>query len=216
MEGTLDNEALIAQMVREAKPANIEEDMVGEVVHRGDEGQPAPMVVKEISSAGYVWVWETRTFEQLPILSYMLPQKLRERREDGSYRFTTVDPGQKEKKGTYKCLLHAEDPNREHYAEMGFRTCPAGQLRNEHQVDLHMQKRHKAEWATIKAERDKKEKAEDRALQRLLLASQIKASETPVETPQESEGFACSECKFIGKTEEGLKTHITRMHKKKK
>jgi len=172
------NEALIQQMLRDAKKASEPGDLAtNPIIHKGDADLQAPMTVKEVSSAGYVWVWDTRTYEKIPIIYYMLHSKLRTRRPDGSFRFTTVDPKQLPKRGTTKCLLHAESKNREHYNELGFRVCPKDNITNQYQLEQHMKKKHPQEWATIEQERIRKEKEEDRALQHLLLTSQMNKGE---------------------------------------
>ena len=199
------NEALIAEMLRDAKVVEIPSQLTREpVIHRGDAELAAPMTVKEISSAGYVWVWDSRSFEKIPILYYMLPSKLRQRRPDGSYRFTTTDPGKQPARGTIKCMLHPDGENRKHYDELGFRVCPKDNMTNNYQMQQHMIKKHPQEWKAIKEEKETKEKDEDRQLQRLLLASQLpKEKEKIAEDAQEIEqvpqimsdtSFVCEKC----------------------
>lgn len=177
-----EREALIQEMLRDAESQKTElpSELTREpVIHRGDEDLPAPMVVNKITSAGYVYVWDTRSYEKIPILYYMLPSKMRQRREDGSYRFTTLDPGKKPKRGTYKCLLHKDAPDRARYDELGFRVCPKDNLTNQYQVGRHMKLKHPAEWNAIEDERKERERKEDRELQRMLIG---KVAEKPTET----------------------------------
>src|SRR3989304_1869865 len=123
------NEALIAEMLRDAEKTKVEGELdKNPVIHKGDAELPAPMTVKQISGAGYVWMYDSRTGEKLPCLYYMLPQKLRTRRPDGSFRFTTTDPGFRPKAGTILCMLHPKGENREHYNELGFRICKKANL----------------------------------------------------------------------------------------
>lgn len=173
-EDTLENEALIAEMLRDAKKAELPSDLKSNpVISRGGTDSP-PMTVKEISSSGHVWVWDSRTYERIPILYYMLPSKLRQRREDGSFRFTTTDPKKLPARGTIKCMLHKDGELREHYDAMGFRVCKKENLTNPHQLNEHMRKKHPQEWAAIKSEKEETERLEDRELQRMLLKSQLK------------------------------------------
>jgi len=176
----IENEALVQQMLRDAKPAKVESDLEkNPVIHKGDIEQPAPMVVSKLSNSGYVWIYDTRTGEQIPCIYYLVPVKMRQKRTDGSFKFTTVDPGFRPKKGTFKCMLHPESENRAHFNELGFRTCNKSNLINKYQLNQHMKKKHPQEWAAIESERIDREKEEDRALQRLLLASQLKTIERP-------------------------------------
>lgn len=167
-----ENENLIQEMLREAQPAKVEGDLSkNPIIHRGSEELPVPMVVKEIKSSGYVWIYDTRTGERIPCIYYMVAQKMRERRQDGSYRFTTKDPGFRPKKGSVICMLHPDHPNRAHYDDLGFRVCKKSNLINEFQMKQHMLRKHPQEWKAIQDEEKEQEKREDRALQRAILAA---------------------------------------------
>ena len=176
-EDTQEREALIQEMLRDAEktepPSELKENPV---IHRGDETQPAPMTVREMTSAGYVWIWDTRTFERSRCLSYMVPQKMRQRRKDGSYVYTTNDPKRLPKRGKLKCLLHPDSPNRKQYDDMGFRVCMKDGIMNRHQQEMHMLKKHPQEWAAIKEERERIEREEDRELRRALIKQQMNPS----------------------------------------
>ena len=208
-----ENEALIAEMLRDAKKVELPGELTrNPVIHKGDERQPAPMTVKEISSAGYVYIWETDTYEKVPVLYYMLAQKLRQRRPDGSFRFTTIDPHKQPKRGTIKCMLHEESENRKHYDELGFRTCPKSNITNPYQLTQHMKKRHPQEWAAIEQESKAKEREEDRSLQKLLLAQQLgKLEKDNEEITAGKMQFKCNACgkdfKYKKTYNEHMKTH---------
>ncbi len=164
-----DNESLIEEALRDAKLINLPSELKREpVIHRGDEELDAPMTVKELTSAGYVYIWDSRTFERAPVLYYMLPSVLRRRRDDGSYIWTTNDPKQLPKRGTMKCLLHKDDPDRLEYDKMGFRVCKKSLIPNAFEVKQHMLKKHPKEWDSIEDAREDKERQEDRAAQRAL------------------------------------------------
>ena len=162
-----ENEVLIADMIRGSnKVENPEESTV---LHKGDEDLPAPMVARKISGPKRLYVWNTRTYEKVPILYYMLGQKLRQRRLDGSLMFTGINPGKPFKMGEVKCHLHPSNENRAHYDDMGLKECKKENIINVHQLRLHMLKKHPQEWAAIEEERKDKEKQEDRDFQRNLL-----------------------------------------------
>ena len=164
-----DNESLIAEQLRDAKlvelPSELKENPV---IHRGDETLDAPMTVKELTSAGYVYVYDSRTFERAPVLYYMLASILRRRRPDGSFIWTTNDPKKLPKRGTMKCLLHKDSPDRRLYDEMGFRTCTKSLIPNAFEVKQHMTLKHPKEWQAIEDLRKERERQEDRAAQKTL------------------------------------------------
>jgi len=169
MDTLQDNEGLIQEALRDAKLVELPSELKkNPVIHKGDEELDVPMTVKELTSAGYVYVWDSRTFERAPVLYYMLPSILRRRREDGSFIWTTNDPKQLPKRGILKCLLHKDSPDRAKYDEMGFRTCTRGHIPNAFEVKQHMMKKHPKEWQSIEDERKEKERQEDRAAQRAL------------------------------------------------
>ncbi len=164
-----DNEALIAEMVRDAKDIEVPSNLKSNpVIHKGDETLEAPMTVKELTHAGYAEIWDTRTYKWAPVLKYMLTQKLRERRLDGSFIWTANNPHKPFKGGHMKCLLHKDSPDRAEYDKMGLRTCKKSNIPNTHEVKLHMLKKHSKEWATIEDMRKERERQEDRAAQKTL------------------------------------------------
>lgn len=162
---------LIEAMVDRAEKAEESGSMkAGDVISRGDEKAPAPMVVSQVSSAGYYWIYDTRTGERSKANKNMIPQLLRAKRPDGSLIFTITKPPFEPKRGTIKCMLHKDDPNRKHYDEMGLPTCIAGSIPSKHQLVVHMQKKHKTAWEAIEYERKERERQEDRELQKSLLS----------------------------------------------
>ena len=180
---TQDNESLIQEALRDAKLVDLPSELKeNPVIHRGDETLDAPMTVKELSSAGYVYVWDSRTYERAPVLYYMLPSILRYRREDGSFIWTTNDPKKLPMRGTHKCLLHKDSPNRNEYDKMGLRTCKKSNIINDYEVKQHMSKKHPKEWQAIEDMRKEKERQEDRAFQRTLyeaVGEKAKSDGTP-------------------------------------
>jgi len=165
-----DNEKQIEEMILDAEvarePGELQEK---DVVHKGDDELPSTMKAIEVKSAGWVYIYDTRTGDRSLCNRNMLPQHLRKKREDGSKVFTTVDPGFRPPQGTLKCMLHKDSPDRAHYDELGLATCTKDNLKSKYQVIRHMQKRHKMEWETIEQERKDIEKDEDRMFQRLMM-----------------------------------------------
>ena len=167
-EDTTNNDVLIEEMLRDAKEAP-EPGTLDKVIHRGDEKQPAPMTLAELSSAGWVYIYENTDGQRSTANRNMLPELLKVKNKDGKPRFTTRKPSYSPKLGTLKCLLHADDPNRAHYSEIGLATCRKSNLTSPYMVTQHMRKRHPVEWQTIEKERTDKEKQEDREFQHALL-----------------------------------------------
>jgi hypothetical protein len=164
-----DNQALLEEMLSKAQIAP-EPGTMEKVINDGaGENALPPMVSNSLKSAGYVYIWDNRTGERSVTNRNMLPMQLRKKRPDGSVVFTTIDPHIKPLRGTYKCMLHPDDPNRKHYDELGLATCRKATLTSPYQVKRHMQKRHKVEYETIEEERKEKERQEDRAFQRKVM-----------------------------------------------
>lgn len=140
------------------------------VVHRGDEELPAPMAMARLESAGYVYIYDTRTGERSLTNRNMLPMQLKKSRPDGAPLFTAKNPGISPKRGKFRCLLHAEHADRPHYDAMGLPTCRKAGILSPYEVQRHMEHRHRVEWGAIEKDRNDREKEEERAFQRGLLA----------------------------------------------
>src|SRR3990167_551583 len=91
------------------------------------------------------------TLDGEPILfpAYMVEAILSKQR-DGKYLFVS-DPGRapEYKRGTVKCFLHIDAPERVILEEIGLgsKECPAGSLASTHSKRIHALRRHKDEWA---------------------------------------------------------------------
>jgi len=155
----------------------------GQMVDTGDVKAPVPMATAELTSAGWCYIYDTRTGDRSRCNRNMLTQHLKLKRPDGTAIFTTVDPHIPVKVGAYKCLLHADNPNRKHYDGMGLPTCRKANLTSPFQVRRHMMKRHPQEWATIEQERTDAEKQHDREFQEKML-SRVAEAPKPVGTPE--------------------------------
>lgn len=157
----------LEELLRGTKSVGEPGEDLNEIIQKGTEDKPEIGGMK-VTSAGYTIVYDTKTGVDSIINNNNLPAILRKKRLDGSYVFglkQTVKPVV----GTFKCLLHTDDPNRDHYNAMGFAVCPKDNLASPYQVMRHMQKRHKTEWGAIDQERKDAEKKEDRDFQRALM-----------------------------------------------
>jgi len=135
-----------------------------------DKNLDVQMTPTQLKSAGYVIIYDTRTHEPSVCSRNNLRHNLEKRRPDGTLVFTTTKPTTLAKRGTFKCMLHPESPNREHYTELGLPSCPKANLTSPYQVIRHMQKRHKVEYATIKEEEARLEKEKEREFREALMA----------------------------------------------
>lgn len=143
--------------------------VVDKILSTGNDGQSLPTAISSISGNDYVWIYDTKTHERSKTTKNMLATQLRKLRPDGSRIFTTSKPKEQPVRGSLKCMLHVDDPNRSHYDDLGFTTCNKNNLTSPYQVKRHMQKKHKDEYAAIveekqleKEEREEANKERDR------------------------------------------------------
>jgi hypothetical protein len=135
-----------------------------------------------VQSAGYVYIWDTETGKSSVCNRNMLTSTLGKTRKDGSRVFTTIKPNFEPHGGEFKCMLHAEDENREHYNSLGLAVCPKDDLDSPYQVTRHMQTRHSQEWSTIEDINSTTQREEDREFQRLLLQAAAQGVSSPTPT----------------------------------
>jgi hypothetical protein len=153
----VENQVLVEEMLKAKAAPEPMDSLKDRVVHDGnDDVLPAPMTMSTIKSAGYVFVYDMETGDRSIVNANMLPSQLRKMR-NGKRVFTTQKPTIEPKRGILQCFLHPDNPNREHYTEMGLPVCKKSNLINEYQRTRHMQRKHKDEWASIEAERKTKE-----------------------------------------------------------
>ena len=160
---------------------------VWDVLHTGYEKNPLPSSVSEVSSAGYVRVYDNRTGDPSTINRNMLPTQLKKKRDDGSFIFTLRDPGFRPTIGAVKCRLHADDAERTLWDAWGFAVCGKANLKTEFDRIRHMERRHKTENMAIheyesrlKGDELEKDRRADREMQRTLLEAIV--SRLPKET----------------------------------
>lgn len=132
------------------------------------------------SSAGYVYIWDTRTGERSLCNNNNLIANLNKKREDGSRVFTVKDPGITPERGSNKCRLHPDGPDRAEYDKMGLAICRKSNLKSAYEVERHMSRRHRQEWEVInqadyarRQAEDRQRADEDRKFQRELLTALI-------------------------------------------
>lgn len=119
---------------------------------------------------GRIFIYDTLTGDRSEVLVTMLPQQLRKTRKDGSLVFTTVKPDFEPVKGTIKCLLHPDDPNRAYYDTLGLPTCPKSNITSTYHLIGHMRHRHKMEYGVIEQSRLDIEKVEEKEFRQKLFS----------------------------------------------
>ena len=186
-----------------------------QVIHSPSDAFPIDVQVASLESAGYVYVYDTETGERSVINRNMLETQLSKLRPDGTRFFTTVKPAFEPKRGTLKCLLHKDDPDRGQYDSWGFPTCNKSNLISEFQVNRHAQIRHRMEWQTIYDERERKEKEEERDFQRQLLgiATQARPATQGPANAESSNAANYSPCGCGGSVRKGYVAQHTRSKK---
>jgi hypothetical protein len=147
-----------------------------EIIHRGDEDVPASVVADALTSAGWVYIYDTKTGDRSICNRNMLPDVLKKRREDGSQVFSCRKPGVEPKMGTHKCYLHPDQPERPEYDKLGLAVCRKANLTSPYQVRRHMMMKHPAEWAAIQEMKKDSDDALERAFKEKVLASAAKGA----------------------------------------
>lgn len=160
-----DEDSTLLEQMREAAIAGEPGTLnIGDVVNQSNEDAPFPMVAKDVSSAGYVWVYDRVTGDPSRVNRNMLPYILRKTNPaTGNYVFTTRDPGFRPAEGTFKCDLHPESPLREKFDKLGMVTCNKSNLKTEWDKMRHMQRRHPSEYSIQKEDEYKQEREADKA-----------------------------------------------------
>jgi hypothetical protein len=169
---TLDGEMKLLEQMGHAEAAPEPGTLTANsVVHHGDGELPASMTMARLESAGYVYIYDTRTGERSLTNRNMLPMQLKKLRPDGAPFFSVKNPGITPKRGTFKCLLHTEHADRPRYDAMGLPTCRKADIPSPYDVQRHMEHRHRVEWGAIEKDRKDREREEERAFQRGLLTA---------------------------------------------
>ena len=147
------------------------------------------MKITFMESAGWVTVYHRETGDPSIVNRNMLRMQLRKKLDNGNLAFSLVPPKDKDgniirpQRGTFKCYLHPDRPEREYFDTIGFPICRKSNITNQHNLNSHMAHRHQAEWGVMKEEKERKEKDEDRSYQRALME---KLANTVAEKPVEA------------------------------
>jgi len=170
-------DAAVIEMM--AKAEKTVEEKKAEILSAGDD--TSPKMTLKMKNAGHTPMYDTKTGEMSESLNNMLGAQLKKKHKDGTPRFTVHDPHIVGVRGKFKCMLHKDGEEREFYDSLFLPICNKDNITSPFQVRRHMEKRHKMEWASIKEEIEKKEKAEDRAERRAMTAALVGKVEKVVE-----------------------------------
>ena len=156
-----------------------EEPHEGDLVHSPDISYPAGAVVSQVVHDRRVPLYNTRTHEEVWVNSWQAddsPGSLLKRVHTdidhpewlGKLLFSRTPTGVF-RRGTFKCWLHPDQPERASYTQRGMAVCRSAHLASEYQVEVHMSHKHKQEYAAINSMKEGEEKEEDRRLQREMI-----------------------------------------------
>lgn len=163
----------------------------------------------EVEHPGRVFVWDIRDGERSEVLAHpdYLRAQLQKTDNDanspyyGKRIFTTVKPTIEPFRGISLCPLHKNHPDAKGYHALGLRACRKSNLVNENEAMRHMQLKHKREWETIEAERQRKIEEEERQLRRLNIESLSRAfGEKATAEPSPASTTASLDCPDCGET----------------
>ena len=130
---------------------------------------PWGITIEEMESAGWVTVWDKFTGEPSKVNRNMLAAQLLKVNDDGVRCFTTVKPAIEPWRGSTLCMLHPDSEDRSSYDRMGLPVCKSGNLASDFQMRLHMQHRHKNEWAQLQDIEQQKVDEEERLVRQALI-----------------------------------------------
>ena len=146
----------------------------------------------EILDAGHSWVYDVRNYQRSKVNNNMLRTQLTKLDTDvtsshyGKRVFTTENlwnKGLMPAKGTFKCFLHKDAPERAKWDTMGYAVCPAGSLASPSNQESHAKRTHKAEWAAIETEKEQQRLDRRDQLDSLNLQALLRQQEAVVTAP---------------------------------
>lgn len=155
----------LALLAQDAISPGMEDDLV----QMPSKETPWGITIKEMESAGWVTVWDKFTGEPSKVNRNMLETQLLKVNDDGLRCFTTVKPAIKPWRGSTPCMLHPDSEDRSLYDDMGLPVCKSGNLASEFQMRLHMEHRHKNEWAQLQDIEQQKVDEEERLVRQALI-----------------------------------------------
>lgn len=166
-------EAMLAMAESAPEPGTLRPQ---DILHKGDDEVPAPMVAASLTSAGYTIVYNRFTGDPSLCNNNMLPAQLRKtdvNPETGKTErvFVLKRPADKPRlRGETPCVLHRD--RREPWMDAaGMARCRKATLMSEYEMERHARVRHKSEWAAIQRRREEQQREEERVERRASTAA---------------------------------------------
>ncbi len=166
----------------------IVQEVGGAIVTEGTgEDELGPMVTTATRGPGYSTVYHTVTGQPSQVSNNMLPAQLRKKLDNVNYpghggkrAFTIYDPGFRPPEGTLLCYMHPDSDMRAKCEELGFPMCQKSNIDSPFEQEEHMKNKHSRQWATLERNRELFDEAEDRTIQRGMLAAMERQAGPPV------------------------------------
>ena len=152
----------------------------GDSVIKASQEQPLPARVSQHTG---IWVpfYNTRTNEQFNGLRWNVAEALKKKHKDRAYPewlgkplFKVGFAPKPAMKGAYPCHLSPTHPDWPRYEALGMKACLAAHLASPQEVQLHLERHHKSEWAGMERARVANERQEGLDLQRQQTAALIR------------------------------------------
>lgn len=195
------------------------------------EGHPLGSKVADVDRGRYIAVYNTTTGRRhtinvihKPFLSPDHPRAWKN--ADGRMAFSLRPiKGLTPEVGKLLCYLHAEHPQREHYAEIGIgrsKNCTKRGIPSELDVRKHMDTFHRDAWAIIREDAERAEKKAEREFQRdLLTIARGAPADAGTDSDEDTATYICTEpdcgrlfaAKTAGMAKMRLQKHKKATHK---
>ena len=141
------------------------------VIQSLDGEIPVAVVQSALDSAGYSYVYDTKTRERSIVNNNMLRSVLGRKDGQGGYVFTTRKPTSPPDRGTTICMLHNDHPLRPKFDLMRLPTCRKANIPSEPEMRRHMKAKHRKEYENIKEIEDRERQDASYAIQKATLAA---------------------------------------------